>query len=148
MSTQPVLRHAARVLLLDAQDRVLLIRFRINRDDNASVWVTPGGGLLDGETHEQAAVRELYEETGLTIPLLGTCVWIRTNICQFAGKTFEEWEHFYCARCDDGPVISRTGLGQAEAAYLGEYRWWAIDEIVAAVDEVFAPRRLGALLRE
>lgn len=34
-------------------------------------WVQPGGHMEDGETPEEAAIREVYEETGIKISLLG-----------------------------------------------------------------------------
>ena len=34
-------------------------------------WVQPGGHIEDDETPEEAAVREVYEETGLKITLIG-----------------------------------------------------------------------------
>ena len=34
-------------------------------------WVQPGGHIEDDETPEEAAVREVYEETGIKITLLG-----------------------------------------------------------------------------
>ncbi len=61
----PPVRHAARVVLLDPQARVLLMRY----DDpppNGTNWSTPGGGLEPGESHHEAALRELAEETGWT----------------------------------------------------------------------------------
>ena len=58
----PILRPAARVLLIDDQDRVLL---RANVGDG-DVWITPGGALEPGETAEEAALRELWEETGIS----------------------------------------------------------------------------------
>ena len=34
-------------------------------------WVQPGGHIEDNETPEEAAMREVYEETGLKIKLVG-----------------------------------------------------------------------------
>lgn len=34
-------------------------------------WEMPGGRLLPHETHEQAAVREFFEETGMSIDIIG-----------------------------------------------------------------------------
>jgi 8-oxo-dGTP pyrophosphatase MutT (NUDIX family) len=70
---QPVLRirPAGRVVLLDPDDRVLLMRY----DDgppNGVHWSTPGGGLNPGEDFAAGAARELAEETGWDgIVLLG-----------------------------------------------------------------------------
>ena len=48
------------------QDRVLLIR----RTDNDN-WAVPGGGMDLGESITQAAVRETWEETGITCQITG-----------------------------------------------------------------------------
>jgi len=56
-------RPAARILLLDAADRVLLFRF--DAGDRPPFWATPGGAVDPGESYEDAARRELVEETGI-----------------------------------------------------------------------------------
>jgi len=60
-------RLSARFLILDEAGRILLFRFVYKRGPLAGqdFWGTPGGGVEDGETLEQAALRELLEETGL-----------------------------------------------------------------------------------
>ncbi|MBM3217993.1 MAG: NUDIX hydrolase [Candidatus Rokubacteria bacterium] len=49
-------------LVVDDEGRVLLIRARDLR--NRPVWTLPKGTLMTGETSEQAALREVREETG------------------------------------------------------------------------------------
>ena len=53
---------AVGVLLLDG-DRVLLVQR--GRPPQVGRWTVPGGGVEVGETLEEAALRELGEETGL-----------------------------------------------------------------------------------
>jgi 8-oxo-dGTP pyrophosphatase MutT (NUDIX family) len=65
--TTPALREAARAIVLDPDDRVMLLRY----DENGGFWATPGGSLEPGETHRQAVVRELREELGVQHVTLG-----------------------------------------------------------------------------
>jgi len=60
-------RIGAYAVLLDDQGRILLAFW--NRGDLAA-WTLPGGGVEPGETPEQAAVREVREETGYDVELL------------------------------------------------------------------------------
>lgn len=81
MELEPLLRPAARLLVIAPDDRVLLFCWthELLRSPSGSVWITPGGGLEADETHEQAALRELHEETGMVLPL-GPCVWTRRHV--------------------------------------------------------------------
>jgi 8-oxo-dGTP pyrophosphatase MutT (NUDIX family) len=68
-SDVPARRDCARVLLVDADDRILLLRSlqAPGRPDLGARWLTPGGALDAGEASSQAAARELLEETGLVV---------------------------------------------------------------------------------
>src|SRR5215470_14392590 len=65
-------RPAARLLIFDLQGRLLLFRyvFREGALAGDDFWGTPGGALEDGETFEEAAIRELCEETGIRVARL------------------------------------------------------------------------------
>ena len=62
---QPVVLVAAAVLI-DNQSRLLLAE-RPKGKPMTGLWEFPGGKIHANETPEQALVRELYEELGLTL---------------------------------------------------------------------------------
>lgn len=140
---EPRERQAARVLLIDSDDRLLLMHHL--RTDRGFVWVPPGGGLEPGESPEKAAVREIAEETTLVLDTLGPCVWIRRS--RLPGEPVLHVEHFFVARVAAGVEISTDqNSDTAELAWLIGHRWWSLDEIQAAGDTLFAPRDLGELV--
>lgn len=49
-------------------DRVLMVRRAVKEGELS--WQFPAGAIEDGETAEQAAVRETQEETGLTVEVI------------------------------------------------------------------------------
>ncbi|MEO0476231.1 MAG: NUDIX domain-containing protein [Planctomycetota bacterium] len=138
-------RHAARVLLLDRHDRVLLLRCQEPGSDRA-FWITPGGGLDEGETYEQAAARELYEETGMSGVELGPCVWTRTHTFPWLGKQYRQHERFFLLQVEQH-VVDTTAHTEEEKLALTAYHWWSAEEIARAKDQSFAPRQLGRWLQ-
>ena len=68
-------RHTARVLLFDHEDRILLFLTTAPDTSGVARWITPGGGVDPGESAEEGAIRELFEETGLRVETLGNPVW-------------------------------------------------------------------------
>jgi 8-oxo-dGTP pyrophosphatase MutT (NUDIX family) len=137
-------RHAARVLLCDVAGRILLFKARYL---DQLFWSTPGGGLEGDETHEEAAKRELWEETGVHVdgPEF-VCIWTRSRTFDFPDSVMDQRERYFFVRLDETPSISYENWQESDSRDLLEHRWWTAEEIEASGD-VFAPRRLGQLLR-
>ena len=145
MSESIQIRRAARVILLDPDDRVLLMRY----DDgppNGRHWSTPGGGANDGEDYPAAALRELAEETGWDDITLLREVHRRNFTMEYAGLLVDQHERLYLARTDQrSRVIS--GVEEMHIADgIAAWRWWTLDEI-DATDEHVWPAGLADLIR-
>jgi len=66
---QPI-RETARGVILHGNNLLLLRRTRQNSEGKIDNWLSiPGGGLDPGETPQQAVVRELQEELGITVKI-------------------------------------------------------------------------------
>lgn len=139
------LRKVARVVLLDPQDRILLLHGHEPDDPSDDWWFTPGGGLEGDETREQAALRELAEETGITDVELGPVLWRRVCSFPFAGRRWDQDEWYYLARTTQ-TVIHATGLTGLEQRSVAGARWWTCRELTEAHETVY-PTRLAELLR-
>jgi 8-oxo-dGTP pyrophosphatase MutT (NUDIX family) len=138
----PTVRHAARVILLDETSRVLLARFEYA---GKRWWAAPGGGLDDGETHEQAAVREIIEETGHLLEQLGPWAWTREHVLRFEGRLYRQVERHFVAHVPAFDPLAQE-LGAEEAKAFAGLSWWTLAELEKA-EETFAPTDLPALVR-
>jgi 8-oxo-dGTP pyrophosphatase MutT (NUDIX family) len=124
-------RQAARVVLLDRTDRVLLLEASDPaRPTKGAWWELPGGGIEGNEPTAAAAARELYEETGIVDIEMGPCVWRHHATFQFAGYHFDQYEHVHVARSDGGEYRP-AGLEALEVMAFKGARWWPLDDLAA-----------------
>lgn len=122
-------RNAARAIILDEDDRVLLCRFVSPHpavpNGAQAVWAAPGGGMEPGEDGLSTLRREVREETGL----VGDYFLVRTT-------------HFE-------PRGEFTDDQLAADEHLAGFRWWRLPEIITYPGpDLFSPRDLATPLTD
>jgi ADP-ribose pyrophosphatase YjhB (NUDIX family) len=146
------IRPSARVVLLDERDRVLLLRVE---DDSVrpldgpvlhSYWMTVGGGLEGGETYEDAARREVFEETGIGDFTLGPLLYERFVDLMVRDEPVRARERYFVGWSAGGRV-SFDHVDEVERVVLREHRWWTLDEIVNRAPATIFPRSIEELVR-
>lgn len=131
-------RRAARVILLDPDDRVLLMRYD-DRPPNGRHWTTPGGGVEEGEDYPAAALRELAEETGWQDIALGPEVHQRSFRMEYDGRIVDQQERLYLARTTQ-PRRHISGVDAMHAADgIAAWHWWSLAEIDDTDEQVWPP---------
>ncbi|HEX7077338.1 MAG TPA: NUDIX domain-containing protein, partial [Candidatus Eisenbacteria bacterium] len=135
-------RRASRIIAVDREGRVLLFQFA--RASGERYWATPGGGLEEGESFEEAAAREAREELGVDavglVPL-----WERTAEFPFAGRSVLQREKYFLLLVPI-PEFSEAVLAVQREEGISKPRWWTVGELAHAQETVF-PESLAALLR-
>lgn len=126
-------RDAARLLVCTPDWRVLVLR--LEPAFRGPLWVTPGGGLDEGESYEDAARRELREEVGRDDLELGPCIWHRR-----VRFTWERWRVHQRERTFLVPVPSAfeaVTVHPDEEPIVGS--GWFVAEELRALDEAVYP---------
>lgn len=143
-------RETARIMLVDEQNRIFLLKTHFDPEVGLPPrWLTPGGGIDSGESMLQAAVRELYEETGKTVNPedLGEPVLVASGRWDWAdGLNY----HTYTDTIYELKVLNFqpdiSGFTQDELRDILEHRWWNVEDILQS-DEPVAPHELKDWLK-
>ncbi|MVW86209.1 NUDIX domain-containing protein [Pseudomonas sp. PB101] len=140
-------RDSARLLVINPSKQVLLFHFQHKNDALAgqSHWATPGGGVEPGESFEVAAVRELFEETGLLVDSVGSSIAERSFPMMLpSGETVLSVERYFVVHTDS-EHLSREGWTAHEVRVMADHKWWSVAELRATSETVW-PERLIEML--
>jgi 8-oxo-dGTP diphosphatase len=119
-------------LILDPVGRILLFHFvhKVGALAGQEYWATPGGAVEEGETFEQAAIRELEEETGIRVQAVGPEAGRREFVLQLPdGERVTSDERFFLVKIKDGASLSRDGWTTHEAEVMVDHKWWSQEEL-------------------
>jgi 8-oxo-dGTP pyrophosphatase MutT (NUDIX family) len=145
---EPSPRRAARVLLVDDSDRLLMLRGIDPARPDHRYWMTVGGGLDSGESPVHGAVRELAEETGLRLDAARLGAPVRHEVIEFSfdGVWYRQEQDFFLVRVPPFE-ISTDGLDPAERAIIEAHRWWTLAELESTTEQIYPPDVAALLAR-
>ncbi len=142
-------RSVVRVVVHDRAGRVLLFKTRdITAPELGEWWELPGGGIDDGESYLEAALRELREEAGImaSADQVGLPTWRRTASFRHRSSRRLNHEVVVAIALDElAPPISEEGRLDYEKEDYFDFRWWPVADIEASEGR-FYPGRLPQLI--
>jgi 8-oxo-dGTP pyrophosphatase MutT (NUDIX family) len=137
------LRRAARIIVLDAETRALMFRFVV--PGRAPFWCTAGGECDPGESFEEAARRELLEETGIMAEPGPQIARMTPEFITVEGEPVQADERFFLVRVADTGV-STAGHTELERKVMTQHRWFTLEELENWHEQLF-PVELAAMIR-
>jgi 8-oxo-dGTP diphosphatase len=138
----PEFRGAARLVVVDSRNRVLLLLYV--RPTGQKFWATPGGGLEDGETFEEAAAREALEELGVRNPhVYELCD--RTTDFVLVDRQVHQTERLFLLRVESLEFDDEVREVHSREGIL-ETRWWSLAELSDSSELIF-PKDLAEIAR-
>jgi 8-oxo-dGTP pyrophosphatase MutT (NUDIX family) len=140
-------RLTSRILLFDESGSILLFLTTAPDTSGFARWVTPGGGVDPGENHVDAAIRELFEETGLVITDPGQPVWHLDFVVEWNNADHDTGHAEYYVVHTRRFAPSSVGWTDDEKVDTLDSRWWSLDEL-RTTSEPYEPAQLLDLVAQ
>ena len=137
-------RRAARIIVLSDQDRVLMFRFDVA--DRPPFWVTAGGECEADETFEEAAKRELFEETGINADPGQQIARTTPQFVTVEGEPIQADERYFLVRVAD-EAIDTAHHTELERKVMTQHRWFTLEEL-SDWDEALFPENLSSIISD
>jgi 8-oxo-dGTP pyrophosphatase MutT (NUDIX family) len=145
-ATPRILRPTSRLIVIDEEHRVLLMLTKTPDTSGSARWITPGGGVDPGETHAEAAIRELHEETGQVIADPGPVIYTEDfEVTWDSADHTHGHAEFYVVRLPHFDIVEDDWTDDERVDIL-QSRWWTLDEL-ESTDQHLEPAVLVDLVR-
>jgi putative acetyltransferase len=140
-------RDAARLILLDQERRILLLKVRHIKGPHIGqfYWSAPGGAVDADETFDKAAVRELFEETGIKVDAVDQCIVEEKFVhCLPSGNQVFAHEKYFLVETNN-PQITDEHYTEEEKQEIVGHKWWHFGDL-STTSEMLHPENLVAML--
>jgi putative (di)nucleoside polyphosphate hydrolase len=132
-------RPCVGVMLINA-DGLIFAGQRLDAPAGTAAWQMPQGGIDDGEKPRAAALRELWEETGVTADLVKKIAktedWVSYDLPpELLGKV---WGGKYCGQRQKWFLFRYLGTDDqiniaTDHPEFSEWRWIGADDMIASI---------------
>jgi len=136
-------RRSARLIVLDPQGRVLMFRFDV--EGRPPFWVTAGGECEADESFEDAARRELLEETGIAADPGEQIARTTPEFVTVEGEPVQADERYFIVHVSDNQIDTSRHT-ELEQKVMTQHRWFRLGELSGWHEAVF-PDNLDAIIR-
>jgi 8-oxo-dGTP pyrophosphatase MutT (NUDIX family) len=127
-------RYTSRIILLSPAETFLLFMTQAPDSSGFSRWITPGGGVEAGESHLEAAIRELHEETGRLIPVNPEPVWrLEFDVSWDQATHNRGIAEYFVARSEEFEPDSTLWTAE-EHVDVSAWKWWSVPQLRATTD--------------
>jgi 8-oxo-dGTP pyrophosphatase MutT (NUDIX family) len=137
------LRRAARLIVLDPEMRALMFRYDV--PGRPPFWVTAGGECDPDESFEDAARRELFEETGIIADPGEQIARMTPEFVTVEGEPVQADERFFLVRVPEAR-IDTAGHTELEQRLMTQHRWFTLAELECWHEAVY-PVNLAEMIR-
>ena len=140
------MRLSAKAFLGDEEGRLLLLDCTDPARPDVRWWELPGGGVEPGEDEVAALVREVLEETGMSVDAadVGPLMWTQESTFLHRGERRYSRCHGRVVRVTPGAAVGLALTEDERDTILGQ-RWWTPAELTATSARFF-PRNVPELL--